>query len=565
MNIRNELLTLLFAIIMITFSNALLAGELLWPIGCKPGDSICSTNLGYPDTNNDGKAFDCSPPGYTGHQGTDIPLTSWNAMDTGVPVFSAADGEVLFVFDGKYDRCPNTNESDCKAPKGGVAPGQSEGYQVCTSVGNYCGTGDYGCYWCFNGGNVVVIKHIGINGVFATRYDHLKKNSILVSPGDVVSKGQKIAAVGSAGSSTGPHLHFEVWATGFYELGDPWAGTCGPNTTAPLWQNTPPWVSDPATTYTVTSDPAGINCGFISSNCKVDFKQNTLVTLKALADAKFTFTGWSGACSGTGNCIVTMNAVKTVTASFINAVTLTTVKAGNGSGVITSSPSGIICGADCSEDYVQGSQISLAAAPDVNSIFAGWSGTCSGTNSCIVTMSSAKSVTATFTLKPIDPLLTATKAGDGTGKVISTPIGIDCGTACSTTYLKKTVVTLSATPDSGSTFGSWSGGCSGVAVTCKVTMTAAKTVKATFKKIPSYLLTVVKAGTGTGTVVSSPVGIDCNADCTESYLSKTIVTLTATPDTTATFTSWSGGCTGKAACKVTMTAAKKITATFKKK
>ncbi|SJM93546.1 InlB B-repeat-containing protein [Crenothrix polyspora] len=85
---------------------------------------------------------------------------------------------------------------------------------------------------------------------------------------------------------------------------------------------------------------------------------------------------------------------------------------------------------------------------------------------------------------------------------------------------------------------------------------------ATFKKIPSYLLTVVKAGTSTGTVVNSQVGIDCNADCTESYLNKTIVTLTATPNTTATFTGWSVGCTGKAACKVTMTVAKKRTATF---
>jgi murein DD-endopeptidase MepM/ murein hydrolase activator NlpD len=90
---------------------------------------------------------------------------------------------------------------------------------------------------------VVVIRHTDVPGVFATRYDHLKKNSILVTPGEYVSQGQKIAEVGSAGSSTGPHLHFEVWGTGFYQLTDPWAGDCGPRFTDPLWAYDPPWGS----------------------------------------------------------------------------------------------------------------------------------------------------------------------------------------------------------------------------------------------------------------------------------------------------------------------------------
>ncbi|WP_087143891.1 InlB B-repeat-containing protein [Crenothrix polyspora] len=99
-------------------------------------------------------------------------------------------------------------------------------------------------------------------------------------------------------------------------------------------------------------------------------------------------------------------------ANFAAATTLTTEKSGNGNGVITSAPSGISCGADCSENYVQGSQINLAAAPDVNSIFAGWSGGgCSGIGSCTVTMDAAKSVTTTFTLKPVDPLFEAGVVG----------------------------------------------------------------------------------------------------------------------------------------------------------
>ncbi|WP_295455360.1 M23 family metallopeptidase [uncultured Thiodictyon sp.] len=119
--------------------------------------------------------------------------------------------------------------------------GQSNGYRVCTDIGPYCGIGSGNCFWCFDGGNVVVIKHPGNGEVFATRYDHLKRGSILVRPGDLVSMGQKIAEAGSAGHSTGPHLHFEVWSTGFYQLGDPWMGNCGPNYTNSLWKYSPPW------------------------------------------------------------------------------------------------------------------------------------------------------------------------------------------------------------------------------------------------------------------------------------------------------------------------------------
>jgi hypothetical protein len=178
-------------------------------------------------------------------------------------------------------------------------------------------------------------------------------------------------------------------------------------------------------------------------------------------------------------------------------------------------------------------------------------------------MTAVKSVKATFKKIPYY-LLSITPSGDGFGKITSNGGEIDCGNICSVSYLNKTVVTLTATPNADSTFGGWTGGgCSGTAATCKVTMTAAKSVKATFKKIPLYLLTVTPVGSGK--VTSSPTGIDCGADCTEPYLNKTIVTLTATPDATATFTGWSVGCTGKAACKVTMTVAKKVTATFKLK
>jgi murein DD-endopeptidase MepM/ murein hydrolase activator NlpD len=211
---------------------------LSWPIDCVPNQTC--VNLGYPDIDNDGKAFDCGPPGYPGHEGTDIGI-SFAAMDAGTAVRAAADGTVQFVFDGKYDRCPDDSQPDCQAPAG-YAPGSTTGTTVCTPLGPYCGTGTGSCYWCFAGGNVVVIRHTGVDGVFATRYDHLRRNSILVHPGDTVRRGQKIAEVGSAGNSSGPHLHFEVWGTGFYELAEPWAGPCGPNFGPSLWASDPPWL-----------------------------------------------------------------------------------------------------------------------------------------------------------------------------------------------------------------------------------------------------------------------------------------------------------------------------------
>ena len=58
-------------------------------------------------------------------------------------------------------------------------------------------------------GNVIYIQHL--NGD-VTVYGHMEK--VLVEPGQVVESGELIARVGSRGFSTGPHLHFEVWAGG---------------------------------------------------------------------------------------------------------------------------------------------------------------------------------------------------------------------------------------------------------------------------------------------------------------------------------------------------------------
>ena len=76
--------------------------------------------------------------------------------------------------------------------------------------------------------------------------------------------------------------------------------------------------------------------------------------------------------------------------------------------------------------------------------------------------------------------LNVTKSGTGGGTVTSSAGGINCGSTCSATLASGTTVTLTATAASGSTFAGWSGACSGTASTCTVSMTAARTVTATF-------------------------------------------------------------------------------------
>jgi Divergent InlB B-repeat domain len=155
---------------------------------------------------------------------------------------------------------------------------------------------------------------------------------------------------------------------------------------------------------TVTSSPAGINCGV---DCGEEFEAGKEVTLTATPSAGSTFSGWTGGgCSGTGTCKVTMSASMTVFATFsLPSKLLTVVKAGAGSGTVTSGPGGISCGATCAADFETGETVTLSATSANGSTFTGWSGGgCSGTGNCQVTIgATATSVTATFTVEPTSP------------------------------------------------------------------------------------------------------------------------------------------------------------------
>jgi len=313
-------------------------------------------------------------------------------------------------------------------------------------------------------------------------------------------------------------------------------------------------------TGTVTSSPAGINCG--TGTCSATFTQGTSVTLTATPGTNWTFAGWSGeGCTGTGTCVVSMTQARSVTATFSQIMhNLSTTVSGTG----TVTGTGINCPGDCSETFNQGTSVTLTATPGTNWTFAGWSGEgCTGTGTCVVSMTQARSVTATF--NQITHNLAVTISGTGT--VTSSPAGINCGTGtCSATFAQGTSVTLTATPGTNWTFAGWSGeGCTGTG-TCVVSMTQARSVTATFNQI-MHALTVNSSGI-TGVAITGAVSEhDGTTNYTRSIISGTAVALTAPSAATGgVFSSWTGcdsvSGTGNRTCNITMNTARTVTANY---
>ena len=305
----------------------------------------------------------------------------------------------------------------------------------------------------------------------------------------------------------------------------------------------------------VTNSPVGNSCG---TGCN-GYDDGTVVTLTAVADAGSTFTGWSGAVSGSSNPInVTMDAAKSVTASFaLNTYPLAVHVGGTGDGTVQINPPDVTCGDDCSETYDYGTMVTLTAVSSITSTFTGWSGAVSSTtNPLVVTIDAAKSVTATFTVNELALSIT----GDGIGIVNLNPPDRDCTADCTEIYNEGEMVTLTAVSSITSTFTGWSGAMNSTTNPIVLTMDAAKAVTATFI-LDELTLTI--SGTGNGSVYLDPPGIHCSINCSEIYDEGTVVTLTAVPLITSTFTSWTGAINSiMNPITLTMNTAKAVTATF---
>jgi len=237
---------------------------------------------------------------------------------------------------------------------------------------------------------------------------------------------------------------------------------------------------------TVTSEPAGIDCGV---DCDEEYVKDTEITLTATPDAGWIFESWQSDCNNFGH--VTLDADKQCTATFAKEdvtdpieplgtpFSLQVVKTGEGN--VTSQPSGIDCGDDCDEDYDGSSDITLTATPESGWKFYGWRGHCKESGlvnrdknekkSCAdfcscraVFLSDPSSTDGTSDDKTSDDDI----VGSGTpttttlddGSVTSQPLA--CETNCTEPKVK-----ISATPKPGFGIVGWTGGesCNGTGST----------------------------------------------------------------------------------------------------
>lgn len=274
-------------------------------------------------------------------------------------------------------------------------------------------------------------------------------------------------------------------------------------------------------------------------------------------------------------------------ASSVTNRTLTVSKGGSGTGTVTSSPLGISCGSDCSEPFANNTNVTLTAAAAGGSAFTGWSGSCSGTSAtCNVTMSEARNVTATFTtVSPVEPLRVSglgDLAGSSQFFTVNVPSGatnlviqLGGGTPNADLYVKAGQAVSRSNFDcapqalsneefcqfSSPTPSSYNILVYGTSSYTNATLTASYVFAGS-----AQTLTVTKAGTGSGTVISNPAGISCGLDCKEVYATGSNITLTATPAAGSKFRSWAG-CnvsTGNTCTVSSIGATTGVTATFDK-
>jgi hypothetical protein len=318
------------------------------------------------------------------------------------------------------------------------------------------------------------------------------------------------------------------------------------------------------------------NTGASTQSCRRDVRLATIAQLTAQPASGSRFVGWSGDCSGTSpNCSVVMSALRDVRAAFsIDSAALAVTVTGSG-GTVRSQPLGIDCtvgGLNCTARYPVGTVVSLTATPTSSAFrFAGWSGACSGTGACSVTLTNAQSVGATFVAVTVP--LTVTVTGNA-GSVSSAPAGIQCATSgagCTSEFQIGSTVELLATPLAGQgRFVRWTGACAGnTTPTCRVVMSGALTVGAEFERVANALIENV--GNGSGRVVDRTTGTTCTlaagATCTVTVPVGGALAFTATPDTLNRFNGWGdlgASCGTALTCALTLNANGRVTVTFQR-
>ena len=191
-----------------------------------------------------------------------------------------------------------------------------------------------------------------------------------------------------------------------------------------------------------------------------------------------------------------------------------------GGGNVVSVPAGIDCGTTCSALFPPGTLVALTAAPTADAVFLGWNGGCTGVGSCAFELATANvGVTASF-----GQPLGVTRSG--TGVVQSSVGGIDCGSTCVAVVPHGTNVVLQARTSNGSnsSFTSWSGDCAGSFRDCSLSMTAMRSVTATFSSMTNNLAFVSSATFSTTLGNVAPYDAQCNSLATSAGINDAIGT-----------------------------------------
>ncbi|WP_040335817.1 beta strand repeat-containing protein [Candidatus Magnetobacterium casense] len=160
-------------------------------------------------------------------------------------------------------------------------------------------------------------------------------------------------------------------------------------------------------TYTLTITNSSSSAGSVTASTGIlswsgntgtaSYTSGTSVTLTATPNDGYYLYSWGGACSGTSStCTLTMSVNKSVTVKFSPGYALTATKTGTGSGVVAPSTGYMTWSGNTGRAiYFTVTSVNLNAIANSGSVFTGYSGDCSG-KTCALTMSSNKSVTATF-------------------------------------------------------------------------------------------------------------------------------------------------------------------------
>jgi hypothetical protein len=316
---------------------------------------------------------------------------------------------------------------------------------------------------------------------------------------------------------------------------------------------------------TVTSGDNAIQCAVggttATGTCQADIPVGATVTLTSTPAAQQVFLGWGGDCAAAGTaptCTLTVRTASGATVRFGAPQALAVTPSGTGGGRVTGG--GINCAyangtaaGTCQASGVFGSQVTLTAAADSASVFAGWDGACTGTGACTVTLDQTRAVSATFTRRTVTVTLSLGGAGDGSVTLAgSAPCTLAAGAgsqSCTRQVPAYGAVQASASPGAESQFTGWSGPCTGTG-TCQFFPGSDVTLGAVFTPSPvSIAVSADSRSVGNGAVSSTPAGVSCtvtgtaeSGTCASPFAVGATVTLTATPASGFAFAGWSGAC-----------------------